>query len=35
MISVTKEAADKFKEIAAKKSNPDHQMLRIYFGGYG
>ena len=35
MISVNEVAAAKFKEIAAKKNNPDRQMLRISFGGYG
>ena len=35
MITVNKVAAEKFKELIAQKSNPDHQMLRIHFGGYG
>lgn len=33
MIKVTDAAADKFKELAAKKDNSDQVMLRISFGG--
>ena len=35
MINLTKEAADKFKEIRKKANNPEETMLRISFGGYG
>lgn len=35
MITVSESAAAKIKELAAKENNPDAQMLRISFGGYG
>lgn len=35
MINLTKEAADKFKEIRQTAENPENAMLRISFGGYG
>jgi Fe-S cluster assembly iron-binding protein IscA len=35
MIRVTDAAAAKLKEMASSTSNPDAQMLRISFAGYG
>lgn len=35
MVTVNKIAAQRFKELVAQHDNPDRQMLRIYFGGYG
>ena len=35
MFTVTDMAAEKFREMAVKTSNPDAQMLRISFAGYG
>ena len=35
MITVSKEAAEKFEQIRLKAKNPDNSMLRIAFGGYG
>lgn len=35
MVSVNENAAQKIKEMAAKKDNPDSQMLRISFSGFG
>lgn len=35
MVTVNDTAAQKFKELVAKRKNPDRQMLRIYFGGFG
>ncbi|GEM_PF-780595 len=35
MITLNSVAAQKFKEIASKTANPENQMLRIFFKGYG
>lgn len=35
MITVSKEAAEKFQEIKLKAKNPENMMIRISFGGYG
>lgn len=35
MISVSKEAAQKFEEIKLKAKNPEKTMLRVAFGGFG
>lgn len=35
MLSVSKEAAEKFNEIRLKSKNPEKTMLRIAFGGFG
>lgn len=35
MIKITEIAAEKLKEMVASKPNPDAQMLRISFAGYG
>ncbi len=35
MIHVSDQAAEKFKEIAAKSESPEKQMLRISYGGAG
>lgn len=35
MITVNEAAVLQFKEMAATENNPDQQMLRIGFAGYG
>lgn len=35
MIEVSKEASNKYKEIAAQSEHPDKLMLRIVYNGYG
>lgn len=35
MITISKLAAEKFKEMALKAKNPEVTMLRVSFGGYG
>lgn len=35
MITISKLAAEKFKEMALKAKNPEATMLRVSFGGYG
>ena len=35
MITVSKEAAEKFEEIRLKSKNPEKTMIRVSFGGYG
>ena len=35
MITVSKEAAEKFEEIRLKAKNPENTMIRVSFGGYG
>ena len=35
MITVTKSAADKLKELIKDRPNPEKTMVRIIFGGYG
>jgi hypothetical protein len=35
MVSVSEAAAKKFKELASKTANPDGQMFRLSFGGFG
>ena len=35
MISVTKKAAEQFKEYVKKVENPENKMLRVTFNGFG
>lgn len=35
MITVTKDAAEKFKELFKDRPNPGNTMVRIVFGGFG
>ena len=35
MITVSKEAAEKFEELILKAKNPDRTMLRVVFEGFG
>ncbi len=35
MLKVTEAAAEKFKTMAAQTADPEKQMLRISFAGYG
>lgn len=35
MITVSKRAVEKFKELKQKADNPENVMLRVYFGGFG
>ena len=35
MITVSKQATEKFEEIRLKVKNPENSMIRVSFGGYG